>query len=534
MSQPPASIPQGDLLRGVAANPVPGWLERFCSRRRRVCELYLSLDPRSLGLVRIYLGCLLLADLLRRLPHLRTFYSNEGPLPNHVLLWRPVAEYQFSLFFLASQPGEALLLFALSGLCFALFALGFRTRLMHALSLVAICSLHNRLALLEDGSEVTTRLLTFWTLFLPMGARFSLDALRSPREPETRPAISLAVPAILLQIALLYTFNVLHKSGETWRSGSAVHYVLQQDRVITWLGWKLRPFVSELGSQLMTYSAVVTEALLPLLILSPIGTKLTRRVAIVLAIGLHLGFAALLNLGMFSFNMIGFFLLLLSERDWALLARLSRPRMFDKLEALGRSTVRALGLGPPAPPPTPLRQRTAALATHGREALVILFALALGSQVMVENRALPSALRVEHQPLLLRLLVEYPRFYEGWSMFAPEVPMRDTLLYVDALTVDGRHVDPVNELASRVSNVPLDAIPEYLDQDDSWCDYMAQIVGREDYHATLADFIRDYPRRTRKKADRIVSFEVWWLEDDSPPPGHTQPTNLTRHLIFKE
>jgi hypothetical protein len=313
-----------------------------------------------------------------------------------------------------------------------------------------------------------------------------------------------------------------------------VHYVLQQDRIVTWLGWKLRPFVSPLASQLMTYSAVATEALLPPLILSPLATKLTRRVAIVLAIGLHLGFAALLNLGMFSFNMIGFFLLLLSDRDWAQLGRLPRPRLFEKLEALGHGVLRALGLGPPAPPPTPLRQRMAALATQGRELSVILFALALGSQMMVENRALPSALRVRHQPLILRLLVEYPRFYEGWSMFAPDVSKHDSLLYVDALTADGRHVDPLNQAASRVYRLPLDAIPEYLDQDDSWLDYTAQIVGRDEYHGTLADFIRDYPRRTRNPADRIVSFEVWLLEDDSPPPGQTQPTNLTRRLIFKE
>ena len=520
----------------IAANPLPGWLGRFCRRWPGFSERYLSLDPRSLGLVRIYLGCLLLADLLRRVPLISTFYSNDGPLPNHVMLWRPVGDYHFSLFFLASLPGEAAFLFVLCGVCFLLFALGWKTRLMHVLSLIAICSLHNRQPLFEDGSEVTTRLLTFWTVFLPMGARFSLDALRSDRdhEPETRPAISLAVAAILLQISLLYTFNVLHKSGETWRNGTAVHYALHQDRIVSWLGWKLRPYVTPFASQLMSYSAVVTEALLPPLLLSPIATKLTRRVAIVLAIGLHLNFYALLNLGMFSFNMIGFYLLLLSDRDWLLFARLPRPGLFDKLENLGRNVLRALGPGPTAAPPNRLRQRMAALALQAREAVVVLFAVALGSQMMVENQALPDALRVRHQPLLFRLLVEYPRFYEGWSMFAPEVPKGDAMLYVDALTIDGRHVDPINELASRVSKLPLDGIPEYLNQGDSWCDYTMSVFDREEYQGTLADFIRAYPRRTHKRADRIVSFEVWLLEDDSPAPGHTQPTNTRRRLIFKE
>lgn len=530
MSAPDISSPERDTC-----NPLPNWLRRFVRRFPGFSARYLSLDPRSLGFVRIYLGCLLLTDLLRRIPHL-TWYTNDGPLPNHVLMWRPIADYQFSLFFLVSHRGEAAFLFVLCGLAFALFTVGFHTRVMHFLSLVAICSLHNRLAMLEDGSEVTTRLLTFWTLFLPMGARFSVDAVRRAAADrgmrEERPAVSLAVPAILLQIALLYTFNVLHKNGETWRDGTAVHYVLHQDRAVTWLGWKLRSFMTLGASRFMTYAAVATEAALPLLILSPIATKLTRRIALLLAVGLHTGFAVLLNLGMFSFNMVGFFLLLLSDRDWAWLERV--PHAFAaRIEARVRDLSQRWGTNE-APAPTPLRARAARLVSHAREITVVIFSIALGSQVMVENQALPEALRVHNQPLALRLLVEYPRFMEGWSMFAPDAPKRDSHMVVDAITVDGRHVDPINALASRVSAVPVTQIPEYLDQDDTWCDYMMNVVGREEYYGTLADFIRAYPRRTHRSRDRIQSFEVWVLEDESPPPGETQPRNPSRRLVFRE
>jgi hypothetical protein len=517
---------------------LPGWLDRFSGRFPGFSARYLALDPRSLGLVRIYLGCVLIADLLRRVPHLSTWYTNDGPLPNHVLMWRPIADYQFSLFFLVSHRGEAAFLFVLCGLAFALFAIGFHTRWMHFLSLVAICSLHNRVAMFEDGSEVTTRLLTFWTLFLPLGARFSVDAVRRAAAyggvtREERPAISLAVPAILLQIALLYTFNVLHKTGEAWRDGTAVHYVLHQDRIVTWLGWKLRPYMTLGLSQVLTYSAIATETALPLLVLSPIATKLTRRLALLLAIGLHAGFALLLNLGMFSFNMVGFFLLLLCDRDWAWLARLPHG-LANAVERAVASIADRWDHGATQPARTPMRERAAQLATHAREVVVVVFIVALGSQVMVENQALPSALHVHNQPLALRLLVEYPRFMEGWSMFAPDAPKRDSLLYVDAITADGRHVDPINALASRVSTLPVTRIPEYLDQDDTWCDYTNNIVGREEYYGTLADFIRAYPRRTHRASDRIQSFAVWVIEDESPPPGELEPRNAERRLIFRE
>lgn len=507
-----------------AAHALPDWLAGFVRRWPALSARYLSLDPRSLGLCRIYLGCLLLVDLLRRVDGLRVWYTNQGVLPNHTLLWRPAAEYQFSLFFLASHAGEAAFLFVLCGIVYALFALGYRTKLMHVLSCVAVCSLHNRLSLLEDGSEVTTRLLTFWTVFLPMGARFSLDALRTPGPVERRPAVSLAVLAILLQVSLLYVFNVLHKSGETWRSGTAVHYVLHQDRIVTWLGWKVRALITPAASQWLTYLTIVVEAALPILIWCPIGWKLTRRVAIVLAIGLHLSFAALLNIAMFSYNMVGFFLLLLTDRDWEWLERV--PHAFSAaVERGARRGLARLGLGDlPAPRTFP----------RLRELVVVLFMIATGSQMLLENDAVPKALRVRRQPLWMHLMVEYPRLLEGWSMFAPEVPTQDAFVYVDALTADGRQVDPINELTSRVASLPVSAIPERLGMDANWCDYTARVVESEEYQPALADFIRNYHRRTRRANDRIVSFKVWKMEDDSPPPGSQQPTNVRQRLLFEE
>jgi hypothetical protein len=499
---------------------------------------YFALDPRSLGLARIYLGCLLLTDLLRRAAVLPTWYTNEGPLPNHVLLWRPLADYQFSFFFLASNRLEAGFWFGLCGVAYLLFALGFHTRVTHVLSLIAVCSLHNRVLMFEDGAEVTTRLLTFWTVFLPMGAAFSIDALRAGAQqpPERRPAVSLAVLAILLQVALLYTFNVLHKTGATWREGTAVHYALHQDRIVSWLGWQLRPHLTLGASKVLTYAAVATEAALPVLLLIPFGWKLARRVAVVLAIGLHISFALLLNLALFSFNMIGFFLLFLTDRDWELLARaplaIMRPLRAARQAVL--RVLRALSLDGPPPPPSPLRTRLAKYTPRLREATVAVFMIALGSQMMVENQALPNALRVRDQPLLLRLLVEYPRFYEGWSMFAPDAPARDAFMFVDAVTVDGRHVDPVNLEASRVATLPVTAIPEFLDMEDNWADYTMNVVGREDYYGTLAGFIRDYPRRTGDERDQIRSFQVWIMEDASPKPGESRPHNVTKSLLFEE
>jgi len=39
-------------------------------------------------------------------------------------------------------------------------------------------------------------------------------------------------------------------------------------------------------------------------------------------------------------------------------------------------------------------------------------------------------------------VVQYTHTTEGWSMFSPDAPIYDMMVVVDAVTRDGRHVDP--------------------------------------------------------------------------------------------
>ncbi len=97
-------------------------------------------------------------------------------------------------------------------------------------------SLHNRVLVAENWGGVAMGVLMVWTVFLPLGRRFSVDALRAslrarPDEtpadlaagvppPDERPTTSLAALGLLLQIAVIYWFNFVHKSGPTWRDGT--------------------------------------------------------------------------------------------------------------------------------------------------------------------------------------------------------------------------------------------------------------------------------------------------------------------------
>ena len=118
-------------------------------------------------------------------------------------------------------------------------------------------------------------------------------------------------------------------------------------------------------------------------------------------------------------------------------------------------------------------------------------------------------------------------------MFSPDAPLGDEMLVVDAVTSDGRHVDPYNEAGSRVHALPVDDIPVRLGHDSMFCDYTLRIPGDRAYHQALKEWILRYPERTGNPRDSIVSFEATKVEHDSPPPGKTRPTNVRREVFLR-
>jgi predicted DCC family thiol-disulfide oxidoreductase YuxK len=709
--------------------------EKLARFRSAFVENYLTIDARSLGLGRIVLAIVLLVDLARRVPVLKLFYSNEGLVPNHMMLWRPPTQWMFSFFFILSHPDEVAVGFIICGLIYLGLLVGWHTRLMQFLALIAVLSLHGRVTLLENGGDWMLGELALWTAFLPLGLRFSLDAVRASmrKRRETNTAqlvdrtafapegigprvVSLAALALVLQLANSYLFNALHKGGQTWRQGTAVHYVLHQDRMITWFAEWMRPYMTLWLSRALSWGSLVTESILPVLLLAPVQKVWSRRVAIVAIIALHSGFQCFINLGVFSWAMIAYTPFLLTAADWewfvrraaARTARRGRltayfdagcgvcfqiVRLFARLdrydrvkfvssaelatdsavnpdllartmlvvdEATGRKYTRAdgvaqimrafpvgwlwslplrlpilrglanraydvfsrrrvqisVGLGlaacalpprpapavaeapapdaaaaadvpahdaaaaadvpapdappvdaappaesvlaaapvvaplvadapapaleppppaPPQPPPGPIWTATpepAPIIMVLRRALMILregavlaLIITLVSETLFINGAIPRFLKHE-QPLWIKRLVAYPRLIQAWSMFASDAPVGDQTLVVDAVTADGRHVDPYSEATGRYPNPGRFQIPTRLDNDSFVFNYSGRLPTSPAYHQAFIEWVLRYHERTGRPQDRIVSFEAWQVDDDSPPVGELEPRNV--------
>jgi hypothetical protein len=452
----------------------------------------------------------------------------------------------FSLFFTLSSAFEAEVGFVLCAAAYAMFVLGYRTGWAQLLALVARVSLNSRLAVLENGGDMVMDLLCLLTLPLPLGARFSLDAVaaaaREQRTPDDyddatesaverarRPVVSIAVLGLLLQFATIYLLNAASKNGVAWRDGSAVHYALHQDKLVTWFGVWMREHLSAAALRTLTWSVLTTEWLGFTLIITPVLVKEARLIAVCVMPCLHLGFALGLNLGGFSPAMISFYPLLLTAQHWDFLSRRFGPRLQPARAAIER----AVRLSPSwlPPPPVAASSRIRRVLT---EAGVILLLLAIASEVVSDNAPVPQVLRLP-QPKWAKAVIEYPRILQGWRMFASEPPRNDSMIYVDATTATGAHVDPYNEVASDQRYPAGDVVPRHMGQSQFFVMY-SERIGSENYAAyrqAFSEWLVAYPERTHRAGDCLLSYDVYLVTDQSPAEGgQAKPTPLSRQRFM--
>lgn len=255
------------------------------------------LDLRALALMRMAVAAVLLLDLGIRSTDLEAHYTNLGVLPLHVLFERAWNPYEFSLH---TSSGLWLVQAALFGLAAAAalgLLLGWRTRLLTAVSWVLLVSVQNRNPMIVQGGDDLLRMLLFWAIFLPWGRVWSLDARQRPR-PAQYGYLSAATVAYVVQIALVYVCTALLKSGPEWHSeGTAIYYALSLDQLLMPGGRLLYPHFELM--RLLTHLTFYMELLLPVLLFIPVATPLWRTLFVLAIWGFHLGISLTLFVGLF-------------------------------------------------------------------------------------------------------------------------------------------------------------------------------------------------------------------------------------------
>lgn len=570
-----------------------------------------TLDTRTLGLFRVVFGLLLIGNLLDRTgffgDDLVSFYSNDGIWPNHYALFLPPTPGYWSMLSGFSSPTEVRLAMLVVLGVYVLFTLGWKTRLMQVLALICVESVNFRFLLPQHGGTVVMNILAVWSLFLPLGDRFSLDALfaslrhhggASPDELKASAwkldpiatHTGLAVFGVFFNFAAIYFFNTLHKRGGAWLDGSAVHYLLWQNRMATWVAELVRLHEPGFFSPLLSWGTLLIEGSLVVLILSPWAQRWFRPAAVLCIIGLHGGIAFISTLGPFSYGMMCFGSLCVTPAVWAFLERrwAARARVrvqYDDSSALHRFGARLLArldlggivdfeptpgarLGPDEvtaaaravpgvrwvaplvrllfpvvravlllldsqltarPPPPPRPHFVTQLGGIFRIVGPAAVLLAVISQLLMENWGVPASLKPATRPDWMTDIVNYLQVPQGWAMFAPDVPRQDTRLVVDATLTDGTHVDPLTGQPPDFE--ALSRGPWFMNQ--HWCEVHARMPGWRHHWRNFRDYLLRRPVALGWPPEkRIQSLVVHRLYGDMPVPGATAFTNVKSERLF--
>lgn len=285
-------------------------------------ELF-GIDYRTLALFRMAVGCVLFYVIVMRAFDLSSLYTDEGAFPIHTVQSHYGGMWCFSLHLLCGSWAYQAALFAIAGLLAVSLAVGYQTRLATVGSWALLVSVNYRVPTVTTGGDVLLSMLLFWGMFLPLGARWSLDARRAGERPPTGRLTSVATLAILLQVLWMYFSSGLWKLNELWLDGRALGLALSDDMLARPLGRYLLEFPHLLTA--LTYAVLVLELVGPFLLFSPWRTNLVRASALVALATMHVGIELTMSILIFSFVSLAALTLFIAGPWWqrGLLRRLA-------------------------------------------------------------------------------------------------------------------------------------------------------------------------------------------------------------------
>ncbi|EFA83673.1 hypothetical protein PPL_02739 [Heterostelium album PN500] len=231
----------------------------------------LGIDLRSLALLRVGMGILIMLDLYVRGLYLHDHYTDLGAVPANTVIDN--SPYLWSFYYVNASKYWAGLLFTINFIAAFSMAIGYRTRLSTFIAWVLMTSLHVRNPMvLNGGMEMMIitnilfllfpqnsdnlllllgddffRLILWWMLFLPLESKCSVDASLNVEQinkrtninnarnisyspvtqsnstfPSTDSAgkyyLSFGTIAIMMQFCIMYLFTAVLKTGAEWNS----------------------------------------------------------------------------------------------------------------------------------------------------------------------------------------------------------------------------------------------------------------------------------------------------------------------------
>jgi len=257
------------------------------------------LDTRSLALLRVVVGLTFLGDILHRFGDINAFYSDRGILTRAEFLEHYGIHSKWGFLISGGEPWWVFLIFTIGVIFGIMYTKGIRTKLSAIVIWVIYMSLHNRLPVINHGGDNLTRLLFFYSIFLPVGAEYSVDKVINSKWAEVpRKYFSSWTVLLFIQAICIYWFTIWYKWHPHYKSEfSAVYYALQLEAFTTPIGYMLKDQIW-LG-KFLTIGTMVIEAICPVLLLIPFRQAWMRGACVAGFFALHIGIWLTFILGTF-------------------------------------------------------------------------------------------------------------------------------------------------------------------------------------------------------------------------------------------
>lgn len=350
-----------------------------------------DIDARTPALLRIGLASTLLIDWIDRVRDFGVLYAAGGIFPVDVL---PATRW-----LVASGDGVAVALFTAGLVAIVALLVGWQSRAAAVGCWLWINLVQARNPFILDGADAVLRVLSFWAMWIDLGGAFSIDG-RNART--ARPLVrAIGVRMVELQLASIYLWSAIEKSGTTWHRLQALFYILQLNDFARPLGMALLKWPTLCAA--LTALVLGVEWSLFFLVYAPVQSRRTRPLALGLAFALHLGIFIAMRVGLFCLVMPVALTVLIPSRWWpsrlpsSSLPSLAGPR--PRLTANGSASA---------------RRANSVLATF-------LLAQALLASWMIVWQKAPE---LPAPPRLLRRETWLLGLANRWTMFAPE-PRRE-------------------------------------------------------------------------------------------------------------
>jgi hypothetical protein len=438
-------------------------------------------------------------------------------LPRGVLLTQFVNECHVSLSFISGTLLGQSVLFALTAACAGALLVGYRTTLATFLSWFLLISLHNRNLMILDSGDVVLQMLLFWSMFLPLGAAYSVGTLRERTQQKHQVRIcSVGSAALLLQICFIYWFTAALKTDLAWRhEGSAVYYALSLDIFATDVGVWVRRFPQLMTA--LTFSTFALETFGPCLLFTPIVNGPIRCLTILLFLGFHIGIGLCLELGLFPFIMLTAWLCLLPSWFWE---KFSVPSDFS---AEQKEQIRRWARKWPSLRSRvcwvryeqPSRWRSTLSATLCATCLIYVFLWNL--------RTTDFNKYSRHFSGDYNWIGYMIRLDQMWNMFAPKPMLDDGWYVIPARLRNGKEIDLMTEAGPVRWEKPEAVYKTYRNQ--RWRKYLLNLWERE-YAGHRLYFGRYLCRNwnaSHTGSDTLRAFQIYFMKETTLPEGEVAP-----------